>query len=107
MDRLMNSVFVPYNEQLTESNEEIVRTCHFVILIKLKSFISYFCTLRLFAVILIEDGELNNKFSDGRVGKRFANKLQGRTHFHLDDKVRVCQRKEVLILILGRLCVVH
>lgn len=88
--------FATYNENLFDSDKEIVRTYLHVVPTKTSSFKSYFSSLRTLATVRKNDVAFNQKFANGKIAKRFANKLHGFTHFHVDDMILICQRAGVL-----------
>jgi len=92
--------FTTYCEPTSSSDPEAVRTYLFVVPSKTSSFKSYFSAQRSFASRSKKGTVVDTRFSNGKIARRFANKLHGYSHLHLDDMIKLCQRGGVLTPIL-------
>ena len=84
-----------YSEPTSSSDPGAVRTYLCIVPSKRASFKTFFSSNRSLVSIVKPSG-MHKRLSDGKVAKRFANKLHSYTHRHLDDMVTLCDRAGVM-----------
>ena len=84
-----------YSEPTYSSDSGAVRTYLYVVPSKRSSFKTFVSSNRSLASV-VKPSRMHKKLIDGKVAKRFANKLHSYTHLHLDDMVLLCDRAGVL-----------
>ena len=88
-----------YSEPTSSSDPDAVRTYFYIVPSKRASFKTFFASHRSLASIT-KYASMRTKLRDGKVSRRFANKLHFYTHLHFDDMVLLCERVNVLNPIL-------